>query len=117
MYNFEVMDIDALTQAMQQFVREKGWYDQDSKRPQSPKNLAISLNIEASELLELFQWDENPADSQALASELADVTLYLLQLACVSGIDLEKAVLEKLRHNYTRDWDQRIQEARDDQDQ
>jgi NTP pyrophosphatase (non-canonical NTP hydrolase) len=64
----------------------------------------------------LFQWVENPADSNLLASELADVMLYLLQLANVSGIDLEKAVLEKLQHNYTRDWDQRIQENRDERD-
>ena len=114
MYNFEVMNIDTLTQAMQQFVREKGWYDPDSKRPQTPKNLALSLNIEASELLALFQWGESPTDNALLASELADVTLYLLQLASVSGIDLEEAVLEKLRYNYTRDWDQSIQEGRDD---
>lgn len=114
MYNFEVMDIEALTQAMQQFVREKGWYDPGSKRPQTPKNLAISLTIEASELLELFQWGEDPRDRTMFASELADVMLYLLQLAHVSGIDLEQAVLDKLRHNYTRDWDQRKKEVRDD---
>jgi NTP pyrophosphatase (non-canonical NTP hydrolase) len=40
-----------------------------------------------------------------LASELADVALYLLQLAQITGIDLEKAVLAKLDQNYGRIWD------------
>ena len=48
---------------------------------------------------------EEIQDQQGLASELADVTLYLLQLAHVSGIDLEAAVLEKLKTNYDRTWD------------
>jgi len=42
----------------------------------------------------------------ALAEELADVMLYLLQLASISGIDLEKAVLDKLEKNYHRKWDE-----------
>ena len=40
-----------------------------------------------------------------LAGELADVALYLLQLASVSGIDLEKAIITKLSINATREWD------------
>ena len=106
MYNSSTMDIQALTQAMHRFVTEKGWYDSDSPRPQTPKNLALSLSIEAAEVLELFQWIEKSPDPQLLASELADVTLYLLQLASVSDIDLEEAVLAKLEENYTRSWDQ-----------
>jgi phosphoribosyl-ATP pyrophosphohydrolase len=60
---------------------------------------------EAAELLELFQWHEDVKDKEELASELADVALYLLQLASVSEIDLEKAILDKLEINKTRDWD------------
>ena len=41
---------------------------------------------------------------QGLAEELADVTLYLLQIASISGIDLEGAVLNKLGRNYQRKW-------------
>ncbi|MBI3761396.1 MAG: nucleotide pyrophosphohydrolase, partial [Chloroflexi bacterium] len=41
---------------------------------------------------------------RALASELADVALYLLQLASISGIDLEEAILDKLKENYRRQW-------------
>ena len=106
MYNSSTMDINELTAAMNRFVAEKGWYQPDSPRPQTPKNLALSLSIEAAEVLELFQWIEKPPDPQMLAGELADVLLYLLQLASVSGIDLEKATLAKLEGNYSRQWDQ-----------
>jgi NTP pyrophosphatase (non-canonical NTP hydrolase) len=99
------MDIMELTQAMNDFVADKGWYQPDSLRPQTPKNLALSLSIEAAEVLELFQWGEMPPSPSSLAGELADVTLYLLQLASVSGIDLEQAVLEKLKINCSRTWD------------
>ncbi len=99
------MDLDALTQAMHDFVRAKGWYEPDSKRPQTPRNLAISLVLEASEVLEHFQWRDESADRDELASELADVMLYLLQIASISGIDLGEAVMNKLKHNYTRTWD------------
>ena len=90
---------------MHDFVRSMGWYRPESARPQTLRNLAISLNLEASEVLEHFQWDDELKDPQALAGELADVALYLLQIASLAGIDLEQAVLRKLEHNYTRTWD------------
>ncbi|HPS42359.1 MAG TPA: nucleotide pyrophosphohydrolase [Anaerolineaceae bacterium] len=99
------MDISELTEEMNRFVTAKGWYTPESARPQTPRNLAISLSLEANEVLEKFQWKEEIQDQQGLAGELADVTLYLLQLAHVSGIDLEAAVLEKLKTNYDRTWD------------
>jgi len=99
------MDINELTEAMHDFVRSKGWYEQDSQRPQTPRNLAISLSLEANEVLEHFQWQGELKDKDELASELADVALYLLQLASVSGIDLEQAVLMKLDINASRAWD------------
>ncbi|MDX2163274.1 MAG: nucleotide pyrophosphohydrolase [bacterium] len=99
------MDIQALTQAMHDFVRAKGWYADDSKRPQTPRNLAISLVLEASEVLELYQWGDTPPNPDALSGELADVMLYLLQLASLSGIDLGQAVTDKLQINYGRNWD------------
>ena len=106
------MDIQQLTTAMHHFVQSQGWYEPDSPRPQTLRNLAISLNLEASEVLEHFQWgDLNPESGDSgrsvdLASELADVTLYLLQIASLAGIDLEQAVLTKLELNYQRNWDQ-----------
>lgn len=100
------MDLNALTEAMHRFVESKGWYEDDSRRPQTPRNLAISLALEASEVLEHFQWRESPPDKAELASELADVMLYLLQLASISEIDLAQAVMDKLDVNYGRTWDQ-----------
>ncbi len=99
------MDIIELTQKMHEFVSYKGWYEPGSQRPQTPKNLAISLVLEASEVLELFQWQENYSDKQALSEELADVFLYLLQIAKLTDINLEEAVVKKLAINYNRTWE------------
>ncbi|MCA9904166.1 MAG: nucleotide pyrophosphohydrolase [Anaerolineae bacterium] len=93
-----------LEAAMHAFVESKGWYRPDSAHPQTSKNLAISLALEASEVLQLYQWNEN-ADHSALAGELADVMLYLLQIASLNDIDLGRAVLDKLDHNRDRNWD------------
>jgi len=100
------MDIKELETAMHDFVRSKGWYDPDSPKPQTPKNLAVSLVLEASEVLEHFQWGEDVTDREELAGELADVMLYLLQLASITQIDLGQAVLDKLAVNYKRSWDE-----------
>ena len=99
------MEIRELTDRMNTFVTNKGWYGENSRRPQLPLNLAISLALEAAEILEHFQWRDEAKDKEELASELADLALYLLQLASVSEIDLEKAILEKLEINKTRGWD------------
>ena len=104
-YNLLPMDIQNLTEKMHRFVASQGWYKPDSPRPQTLRNLAISLCLEAAEVLEHFQWQNELDDPQALAEELADVTLYLLQMASISGIDLEQAVLHKLELNYQRKWD------------
>ena len=98
------MELRELEDRMHTFVASKGWYEADSPKPQSSRNLAASLCIEAAEVLEHFQWREETDDIAALASELADVALYLLQLASLSGIDLEQAILDKLALNQTRDW-------------
>lgn len=89
---------------MHAFVEEKGWYEPDSPKEQSPRNLAISLVLEATEVLEHFQWGGEAEQKEALAGELADVALYLLQLASISDIDLEKAILRKLEENRQREW-------------
>ncbi|HEY46029.1 MAG TPA: nucleotide pyrophosphohydrolase [Anaerolineae bacterium] len=98
------MDLAELTVLMHRFVEARGWYAPNSPKPQSPRNLASSLVVEAAEVLELFQWSEATPIKEALASELADVALYLLQLASMSEIDLEQAILDKLENNYERVW-------------
>ena len=98
------MELRELEAQMHAFVAAKGWYANDSPKPQTPQNLAISLALEAAEVLEHFQWRAEARDRDALAGELADVALYLLQLASLSGIDLEQAILDKLRQNHDREW-------------
>ena len=100
------MDISELTEEMHRFVSSQGWYEAQSPRPQTLRNLAVSLVLEASEVLEHFQWNGQPDDRDELAHELADVMLYLLQIASIAEIDLEKAVLSKLERNYQRIWDE-----------
>lgn len=98
------LTIAELTKIMNQLVASKGWYAEDSKKPQTPQNLSISLSLEAAEVLEHFQWNGEIDDKEALGSELADVFLYLLQIAFVSGIDLEEATLKKVEINKERVW-------------
>jgi NTP pyrophosphatase (non-canonical NTP hydrolase) len=98
------MELKELERRMHAFVESKGWYVADSPKPQTPQNLAISLVLEASEVLEHFQWRTDVRDENALAGELADVALYLLQLASICDIDLEQAVLDKLNENQQREW-------------
>lgn len=100
------MNIHELTEAMHEFVESQGWYEPESRRPQTLRNLVISLNLEASEVLELFQWsDATTPNEEVLSGELADVALYLLQIASIAHIDLEQAILDKLGRNYNRIWD------------
>jgi len=95
--------IEELTEEMNRFVDAMGWYREASPSPQTPRNIAISLTLEAAEVLEHYQWNDD-ADRESLSRELADVALYLLQLAYLEGIDLEQAVLDKLHVNYRREW-------------
>lgn len=105
------MDLKELTQQMNDLVRHHGWYEPDSPKQQTARNLAISLNLEASEVLEHFQWSGETTDPEGLRGELADVALYLLQLASVQEIDLEKAILDKIRANWDRSWSEESEKA------
>lgn len=89
---------------MNEFVSSKGWYEQGSPKPQTGRNMAISLALEAAELLELYQWSDETPEKDKLGEELADITLYTLQMASINGIDLEGAILAKLSDNYGREW-------------
>ena len=102
------MDIKQLTEKMNKLVDHHGWYDDDSPKPQTPRNLAVSLNLEAAEVLEHFQWSDEPRNRVEFVGELADVALYLLQIASVSGIDLEQAILDKIDQNWNRQWPEHL---------
>jgi NTP pyrophosphatase (non-canonical NTP hydrolase) len=103
-YNRFVMNIKELTAKMNALVAHHGWYDPDSPKKQLPRNLAISLSLEAAEVLEHYQWGDDSTDKEALAGELADVALYLLQLAHIEGIDLEQAINKTIARNWDRQW-------------
>ena len=75
-----------------EFVNERDW-----NQFHSPSNLAKSISIEAAELLECFQWDNDNFDVEAVCDELADIANYCIQLADKLNVDLEEIVLEKLR--------------------
>lgn len=96
-----VSTLGDVQQAMDAFVRARGWYDEGSAKPQTPRNLAASMALEAGEALEHFQWSET-CDPVAVGDELADVVLYAAQLANVLGVDLAEAVRGKLDRNERR---------------
>ena len=98
------MDLKQLTEKMNQLVDHHGWYDTDSPKAQTPRNLAISLCLEAAEVLEHFQWSDSPKNQKEFEGELADVALYLLQIASVCEIDLEQVILKKIEQNWDRVW-------------
>ena len=100
------MDIPTLRATVHRFSAARGW-----PRFHTPKNLAMALMVEAAELLEIFQWltpeeseaaAADPATRQHLGEEMADVLIYLLQLAHHTGIDLPAAVRDKLQRNALR---------------
>lgn len=97
-------DLRELRDALRHFAQERDW-----DRFHSPKNLAAALSVEAGELLEHFQWmgeDQSrrvDADTkQALAHEMSDVLLYLVQLADKLDIDLLPAATAKMQLNATK---------------
>jgi dCTP diphosphatase len=93
--------LESLTEALRRFAAERDW-----QQFHSPKNLACALTVEAAELLEHFQWlteeqsEKLSAEKRtAVSHELADVFLYLLQIADRLQIDLVAAARQKLRLN------------------
>ena len=83
--------IQELKDLVIQFERERGW-----AKHHTPKNVAVSLCIEAAELLEHFQWDSyEQRDKQAIADELADVIFNCLNFASTMDIDIASAFLSK----------------------
>ena len=78
----------------------------DWKQFHNPKDMAVSISIEAAELLEQFQWKNHAeceahlrANREAVADEMADVAIYLFELADLLQMDLGKEMLRKLEKN------------------
>ena len=83
--------LEKLKNVIKQFVDERDW-----NKFHSPANLAKSISIEANELLECFQWDEENYDFDDVKEELADVINYCIQMSIVLDLDISTIVLEKL---------------------
>jgi dCTP diphosphatase len=98
--------IEDLCSEMHQFVTERHW-----ERYHTPKNLAMSITIEAAELMEHFQWltqeqsvdliTEDPGRSEVI-DELADILLYFLSFVHILDVDISSAILDKLERNKGR---------------
>jgi NTP pyrophosphatase (non-canonical NTP hydrolase) len=99
----QYIDVDNLVTALQRFADERGW------QPfHTPRNLMLALTGEVGELAEIFQWlpddkaarlKDDPDVYRHLHEELADVLLYLVRLASVLDVDLDRAVADKLVKN------------------
>ncbi|MCP3177513.1 nucleotide pyrophosphohydrolase [Desulfuromonas sp. KJ2020] len=90
-----------LKEKMADFVRERDW-----EQFHTPKNLSMSIAIEAGELMEHFQWltveqskNLSPAALQDIGEELADIVIYALSLANNLGLDMADTVLAKMEKN------------------
>lgn len=97
-------DLMELRELVREFVDQRDW-----DKFHTPKNLATALSVEASELLEPFQWlvsgdrsELNDAKLTAIRHEMADVLVYLVRLADKLDVDLFAAVLEKMAINRTK---------------
>jgi NTP pyrophosphatase (non-canonical NTP hydrolase) len=95
---FEESTFDTLINEIIQFRDERNW-----KQFHNPKDLAISLSLEASELLENFQWktsdDAVKENLENIKDEIADVAIYTMLLSHELGINLEQAIKEKIQKN------------------
>ena len=86
--------LEELKQKIQKFVDERDW-----NQYHTPSNLAKSISIEASELLECFQWNDTQYDLNQVKEELADVFNYCIQLASVLNLDIRQIILDKMEKN------------------
>jgi NTP pyrophosphatase (non-canonical NTP hydrolase) len=101
-----VRDVAGLQRRLVEFAAARDW-----ERYHTPKNLVAALSVEASELLEIFQWltpeqsarvMEEPESAHRVADEVADVLAYLLQFCEVLGIDALEALSAKIDRNEVR---------------
>lgn len=99
----EEATIEELKKAVARFRDERDW-----RKYHNPKDLAVSISIEAGELLEIFQWKgekevettlRNWKELRRIKSELADVMIYCIALAEILDIDISEAILEKIQEN------------------
>lgn len=83
---------DTISKLIWKHLEDRDWHSLP------PRSLAISLSLEANELLEHYQWSDKPVgDREALASELADIIIYAFEFAQQTDIDIADAIKQKLK--------------------
>lgn len=105
------MDYDQIVKLLCDFRDQRGW-----QKYHNLKDLAISLNLEASEVLEIFQWQPSdqqlsPEQRQHLQEELADTMIYLIYMFNQLGVDPGDAIQQKVAKNQHRHWPKIDQQA------
>lgn len=107
----ERMTLQDLKERMATFVRERDW-----EQFHNPKNLSMSIAIEAAELMEHFQWltveqskQLDTADLQDIGEELADIVIYSLSMANFLKLDLAETVLAKMEKNIRKYPKEKVQ--------
>ena len=96
------MDIERIRKRLEGFAKERDW-----EQFHNPKNLATALSVEASELLEIFQWSndggmekiEDKETKKQIEEEIADIFNYLVKFVDLMDLDLEELSLEKIKKN------------------
>ncbi len=101
-----LVQVRELAEVLSAFAEDRDWMQYHS-----PKNLVMALSGEVGELSEIFQWmtedasksaSSDPNYAQAIQDELADVLIYLVRLSDVLDVDLNTAVLHKLKTNASK---------------
>ena len=95
------MDIERIRKRLEGFAKERDW-----EQFHTPKNLSMALSVEASELLEIFQWQKadeyknaNKNQKEMIKDEIADIFYYLVRISDKLNIDIEKALIKKMKKN------------------
>ena len=96
-----VLDVKEMQDFSQKFVKDRDW-----DQYQTPKNVAMGVAIEASELMEIFQWltdqqsydiKNDPEKKEQIADEMGDILHYIIRLSTLLDIDLKEAFWQKIR--------------------
>lgn len=88
-------ETEEIKQALINFRNERDW-----EQFHNPKDLALAINIEAGELLELFLWkNSEEANREKVKEELADILAYVFLLADKYGFDIKEMVMDKIKKN------------------
>jgi len=110
------LSIEEFQRFVDRYVTERDW-----KKYHNPKDIAISIAIESSELLELFQWKPDPLESGRLneglkkrfGEELADIVIYCACMANSLGLDLSEVLLDKIQKNKNKYPIKKVVDAKD----